>query len=179
MTSNLGADVVRQRGKAIGFGRADAASPLDAADEQRVLDAAKKALPPELWGRVDEKCVFGPLGRTELARIAELLVHESSEQLFAERQIRYQVTDAVIDWVLDKAGLDPSLGARPLRRAVQRHCENAAARAGLKGAAQTGDHLVVEVGVDRQLGVYVAELDAAAPEPEPPWDPDEAAPTEG
>ncbi|MCC6624034.1 MAG: ATP-dependent Clp protease ATP-binding subunit [Deltaproteobacteria bacterium] len=162
MTSNLGADAVRQRGKAIGFGRGDASAPLDAADEQKVLDAARKVLPPELWGRVDEKCVFGPLGRAELARVAELLVAESSAMLFAERGIRYQTTDAVIDWVLDKAGLDPSLGARPLRRAVQRHCENAVARAVLRGEAQTGDHLVVEVAPDGQLGVYVADLDAVA-----------------
>ena len=147
MTSNLGADVIRQRQKKIGFGAAGASGDvrLDAADLEAVLKSAQKALPPELWGRVDEKCVFAPLGRDELFRIVLLLVEESSSQLAKEREITYEVTDEVIDLLLERGGNDPTLGARPLRRAVQRTCETAIARAVLRGQAQRGDHLQLQL----------------------------------
>ncbi|MFO0750800.1 MAG: hypothetical protein U1F43_34790 [Myxococcota bacterium] len=131
-----------------------------------MLDSARKVLPPELWGRVDEKCVYGPLGRSELVRIARLLVSESSAQLSAERNIRYEVTDAVLDYVLDKGGADPALGARPLRRAVQRFCENAIARAVLKGEAQA-DYLVIELDLQGQLSVYVPSRPSRTSTPRP------------
>jgi ATP-dependent Clp protease ATP-binding subunit ClpC len=157
MTSNLGADVLRQRARKIGFSGPNALesgeptfSRLDAADVEAVLKTAQKALPPELWGRVDEKCVFAPLGHTELSRIAQLLVDESSRQLGNERKITYEVTSAVIDMLLASSGSDPTLGARPLRRAVQRICETAVARAVLRGEIVPGDHL--------ELQVYEGEL---------------------
>jgi ATP-dependent Clp protease ATP-binding subunit ClpC len=150
MTSNLGADVLRQRRKGIGFGRnavgsTEVPARMDPGDLEAVLNAAQKSLPPELWGRVDEKCVFAPLGRDELARIVELLVAESSAQLSKERDITYEVSPEVRDHLIEKSGLDPTLGARPLRRAVQRTCETAIARAVLRGQAQSGDHLVLQM----------------------------------
>ncbi len=150
MTTNLGAEVIRQRQKKIGFAGASAgdaprAARIDAADVEAVLKAAQKSLPPELWGRVDEKCVFAPLGRDELMQIAALLVAESSRQLEAERSISYEVSEEVISLLVDQGGSDPTLGARPLRRAVQRLCETAIARAVLRGEAQRGDHLVLQL----------------------------------
>ncbi len=157
MTSNLGADVLRQRARKIGFSGPNALesgeptfSRLEAADIEAVLKTAQKALPPELWGRVDEKCVFAPLGHAELSRIAQLLVDESSRQLGNERKITYEVTSAVIDMLLASSGNDPTLGARPLRRAVQRVCETAVARAVLRGEIVPGDHL--------ELQAYEGEL---------------------
>jgi len=157
MTSNLGADALRQRARKIGFSGKSALesgeptfSRLEPADIEAVLKTAQKALPPELWGRVDEKCVFAPLGHAELSRIAQLLVDESSRQLGNERKITYEVTSAVIDMLLASSGNDPTLGARPLRRAVQRICETAVARAVLRGEIVPGDHL--------ELQVYEGEL---------------------
>ncbi|HRE89541.1 MAG TPA: ATP-dependent Clp protease ATP-binding subunit, partial [Myxococcota bacterium] len=152
MTSNLGADVIRQRTRKIGFANKEALqageptfSRLEQSDVEAVLKAAQKVLPPELWGRVDEKCVFAPLGRAELSRIASLLIDESSQQLSRERQITYEVSEDVVDRLLAFAGEDPTLGARPLRRAVQRVCETAVARAVLRGETQPGDHLYLQV----------------------------------
>jgi len=151
MTSNLGAEVIRQRSRKIGFGgKPTGDGPhievrIDQADIDAVLKSASKVLPPELWGRVDEKCVFAPLGRNELFRIALLLVEESSSQLAKEREITYEVTPDVIELLLERGGSDPTLGARPLRRAVQRTCETAIARAVLRGEAQRGDHLQLQL----------------------------------
>ncbi len=151
MTSNLGSEVIRQRSRKIGFGaKSTGDGPhievrIDQADIDAVLKAAAKVLPPELWGRVDEKCVYAPLGRDELFRIALLLVEESSRQLAKEREITYEVTPEVIELLLERGGSDPTLGARPLRRAVQRTCETAIARAVLRGEAQRGDHLQLQL----------------------------------
>ena len=168
MTSNLGAEVLRARAKKIGFARSTdaggAAAALDDSDLAAVLEAAKKVLPPELWGRVDEKCVFGPLGQTELVAIARLLVRDSSRQLERERNIAYEVTDEVIAHVLDAAGIDPTLGARPLRRAVQRICETAIARAVLRGEARPGDRLELQK-LEGEIAVY-AVTQPSADEPD-------------
>ncbi|MCA9518662.1 MAG: ATP-dependent Clp protease ATP-binding subunit, partial [Myxococcales bacterium] len=148
MTSNLGAPALAAKARRrIGFGGDDAPADasgsyrLDDRDVDAVMKEARKALPPELWGRIDEKCVYGPLGATEIGRIARLLIAESSARLLVERKISYEADPDVVAMLVREGGADPELGARPLRRAVQRVCETAIARAVLRGDAQPGDHL--------------------------------------
>ncbi|TNF36316.1 MAG: ATP-dependent Clp protease ATP-binding subunit, partial [Deltaproteobacteria bacterium] len=160
MTSNLGAAVLNEKSKRkIGFGGAPSTptgpSRLDAGDIDAVLRDARKAIPPELWGRIDEKCVFAPLGPDEIARITRLLIEESSQRLLEERRISYEASDAVIGYLMSHGGHDPSLGARPMRRAVQRVCETAIARAVLKGEAQPGDHLSLQLDGEQVVVVPV------------------------
>jgi ATP-dependent Clp protease ATP-binding subunit ClpC len=159
LTSNLGADALKQRRRRIGFkeGASDDDDTIDAKDLEAVLETAKKSLPPELWGRLDEKCVYGPLSRNHLARIAELLVKDSSDALEKERQIRYRASPAAIAHILEALGVDPSLGARPLRRAVQRTFETAIARAVLRGQATQGDTLYLDM-LDGQVAVYLETM---------------------
>lgn len=155
MTSNLGAEVLSaQQRRRIGFG--DATDHDVEAENARVLEAARKALLPELWGRIDEKCVFGALERRDIAQIARLLVQESSSRLAAERQITYEVNDDVLDYLIDNGGFEPAHGARPMRRAVQRICETAVAQAILRSDATAGDVLVLSVE-DGALVVNIAE----------------------
>ena len=153
MTSNLGADALDPaRHRRIGFGDVeDAEDPTwSEADLDRVRQAARKALLPELWGRIDEKCVFAPLTRTDVAAIARLLVEKSSRQLEAESGIAYEVDDAVIGYLIDHGGYEPAYGARPMQRAVERICETTVAQAILKGEATAGDDLEIVV-VDGEL----------------------------
>ncbi len=156
MTSNLGAEALLAR-RRIGFGAPpgdDSDAPrLDPADRERLLESARKALPPELWGRIEEKCVFEPLGRREVRRIAELLIEESASRLSAERSISYEVTPRVIEYLIDHGGFEAALGARPMRRAVQRICETAVARAILRGEATPGDALQLDVVGDSVMVV--------------------------
>ncbi|MGM0578180.1 MAG: AAA family ATPase [Myxococcota bacterium] len=147
MTSNLGAEALDgYRRKRIGFGDAgDDLSGVGREDLARVQEAARKSLPPELWGRIDEKCVFGPLGREEVADIARLLAAESSDQLRTSTGIAYTITPEVVDHLIERGGWEPALGARPMRNAVKRVCETAVARAVLEGRAKKGDRLRLEI----------------------------------
>ena len=68
--------------------------------------------------------MFNPLGRDELRAIVDLLLSDMGETL-AERGLAVDVTPAACEWLLEQAGIDPSTGARPLRRTIQRHVQDA------------------------------------------------------
>ena len=157
MSSNLGADRIGSAERKLGF---DAAPPPQNSDEERVLDAARRALSPELWGRIDEKLYFGPLGREDVRRVAKLLVAQSSARLHAERGISFDIDGAGLDALLELGGYEPSLGARPLRRALTQLVESPIASRILEGKLHAGEHvrigrragrgLVFRVGSERQ-----------------------------
>jgi ATP-dependent Clp protease ATP-binding subunit ClpC len=109
-----------------------------------VLEAARGAVPPELWNRLDERVVFSPLSREDVARIARLLLAESSRRLEAERKIRFEATDAAVAHLLDHGGWDPALGARPMRSAVQRLVEAPLAERILAGEFGAGAVVTVD-----------------------------------
>jgi ATP-dependent Clp protease ATP-binding subunit ClpC len=136
LTSNLGgAEATRASSGTIGFG-AGARSPTR---EEQALAAARAALPPELWNRLDERILFPPLGRGDVKRIAALLLEQSSARLFAERKIRFIAGGEVAEHLLDHGGYDPALGARPMRGAVQRLVEAPLAERILAGEYAPGD----------------------------------------
>jgi ATP-dependent Clp protease ATP-binding subunit ClpC len=141
LTSNLGAsEATRATTGTMGFGAQERAAPRD----DRVLDAARTAVPPELWNRLDERIVFAPLSREDVARVARLLLAESSSRLQAERKIRFGATDAAVAHLLDHGGWDPALGARPMRGAVQRLVEAPLAERILAGELGAGDEVLVD-----------------------------------
>ncbi len=118
LTSNLGSQLMLRRGRA-GFGVSS--SDQDFAlvrDEMRA--EMRRAFRPELVNRLDDTIVFDPLGRDELRAIVDLQLADLNETL-AEQGLRVDVTAAAREWLLEKAGIDPSTGARPLRRAIQDH----------------------------------------------------------
>jgi ATP-dependent Clp protease ATP-binding subunit ClpC len=106
----------------------------EAEREQRhrsVEDALKQAFRPEFLNRLDEIIVFEPLTEAELAQVADLLLDEVRERL-AERQVDFEVTPAARA-ALVREGYDPTYGARPLRRTIQRRLENPLAKRVLAG----------------------------------------------
>jgi ATP-dependent Clp protease ATP-binding subunit ClpC len=125
----------------MGFGAADRAAPVQA----RVLEAARGAVPPELWNRLDERLVFPALSREQVAKVAVLLLAESAARLHGERRIRYLAAPEVAGFLLDHGGFDPALGARPMRSAVQRLVEAPLAELILGGQFEPGDEVLVEV----------------------------------
>ncbi len=142
LTSNLGAaEATRASSGAMGFGAQDRAAPR----EERVLDAARSALPPELWNRLDERIAFGSLSREDVARVARLLLADSSRRLEGERKIRFTATDEAVGHLLEHGGWDPTLGARPMRGAVQRLVEAPLAERILAGEIGPGDEVLVDV----------------------------------
>jgi ATP-dependent Clp protease ATP-binding subunit ClpC len=142
LTSNLGAaEGARTSSGAMGFGAQDRAAPR----ADRVLEAARAAVPPELWNRLDERIVFSPLAREDVARVARLLLAESSRRLEAERKIRFSAAEDAVLHLLDHGGWDPALGARPMRAAIQRLVEAPLAERILAGEIGAGDEVQVEV----------------------------------
>ncbi len=122
MTSNIGSKLV-MRGGRMGFGEADEEKEF-ARIEQEILAALKKSFSPEFINRIDEVIVFNPLGETELRAIVDILLSDVNMTL-AERGLRVEVTEKAKDWLLEQAGVDPATGARPLRRTIQRHIQDA------------------------------------------------------
>jgi len=131
MTSNLGAEesgsTPRRR---VGFGN-DAQDRADL--EQRVTGAARSALAPELYNRIDEVLVFAPLGRDEVREIARRLLEGVGRALSAQRGIRLDFGPEVVEFLLDHGGFDPTLGARPMKRTIARLVEAPLAEKILRG----------------------------------------------
>ena len=143
LTSNLGADAFSRAEGRVGFGAGSGGEGDDS--PAQALSAAQRALPPELWNRLDERLVMGPLSEEEVARIAAALLAHSSRRLEEEKGIRYEVDAEVVPLLLRSGGFDRALGARPVRGAVQRLVEGPLAEGILAGTFKKGDR--VRVGV--------------------------------
>jgi ATP-dependent Clp protease ATP-binding subunit ClpC len=127
MTSNLGST---------------AAAETHARDAD-VLAVARAAFPVELWNRIEAPLVLHPLDREQLERVCRRLAHRSSERLLAERGIAYELDASAREHLVDLAGEDPSLGARPLRHLLARRVEARIADAVLRGSFRAGNKIRV------------------------------------
>ena len=125
----------------------------------RSEDELRATFRPEFLNRIDEIVVFQPLTREQLAEIVELQLRRL-EQRLAERGIRIELTDAAKEHLAD-AGWDPTYGARPLKRALQRLVENPLAMRLLDGEFGDGDAIRVDVQ-DGELAFRKAEAVAPA-----------------
>ena len=146
MTSNLGTgEFGRQRLGLVGGRAPDAAD--QAAEQQRiresVMEALKRNLRPEFLNRIDEIVVFHPLTQEQIVSIVGLMAAEVQERL-QERHISFSLTHAASEW-LAKEDYDPTFGARPLRRAIQRRVENPLSKGILAGDYADGDHVEVDI----------------------------------
>jgi len=149
LTSNLGTDkLARPGGARIGFGAGGGDSQIDQTAND-VISAARRAFPPELWGRMEEHLFFRPLGDDDLAAIAALMIKESSDRLQAERSMTLQADPEVARYLVKQGCLDPKLGARPLRGAIRRLVEEPLAEAILQGHFQSDDKIRVKIEGDK------------------------------
>ncbi|NOY94683.1 MAG: ATP-dependent Clp protease ATP-binding subunit, partial [Deltaproteobacteria bacterium] len=153
MTSNLG---VSRRSASIGFG----GSGTNAASSDEVLAAARRALPPELFNRIDEPLVFAPLTREDVAEIARRMLRGVGDTLEREHGIELLVEESAIDALIEAGGFDPELGARPMRRVIGRLVEAALARGVLSGEHRPGEALSVR-GEGAHIHLVPACADAA------------------
>lgn len=97
--------------------------------------------------RIDETLIFHRLSKDNIRRIVDVQLGRIEERL-ATRQIRLEVTSVARDW-LAEIGFDPQYGARPLKRALQRHLEDELARRVISGDVGPGDLVRVDRGVGR------------------------------
>ncbi len=144
MTSNAGTREVKRTGK-VGFGKTTDLSTYDAM-KSKVMDELKRLFNPEFLNRVDETIVFNPLGKDEIAKIVDIQIREVEKRL-EERNIHLHVSDKAKEFIVDK-GYDPVLGARPLRRSIQRLVEDRLAEEFLHENFREGD--TVKVDFDKE-----------------------------
>ena len=143
MTSNVGASIIEQGG-AIGFRAVTEHRDEDEYQRmrQRVTEALRHTFRPEFLNRVDEAIVFRPLSRDQITSIVELMLKSVARQL-EEKGMTLEVTAAARD-LLAQEGFDPTYGARPLRRAIQRMIENPLSEEILSGRFKLEDHVVAD-----------------------------------
>jgi ATP-dependent Clp protease ATP-binding subunit ClpC len=122
MTSNLGSKHVLSRGR-LGFGDDQGPEAFNRMEDE-ILSELRRAFSPEFINRVDEVIVFNPLAKEDLRAIVDILLADVNVTL-AERGLTLKVSAPAKDWLLTQAGVDPSTGARPLRRTIQRHVQDA------------------------------------------------------
>lgn len=162
MTSNLGT----QRITSAPIGFVAAATDPYAQMVEHATDALKGHFPPELLNRIDDVVVFRQLADDDLTRIVDLLVADVRVRLEANDQhVSVELTDAARRW-LAESGADPLYGARPLRRAVQRHVEDNLADLLLDGPDGDDALLILDVDGDGD-GLRVRTVQAPAPAPQP------------
>jgi ATP-dependent Clp protease ATP-binding subunit ClpC len=148
MTSNLGAGKAR---RGIGF---TAGEP--AAEDERMLAAAKGAFLPEFLNRIDEIVTFQPLTAGQVEEIAGLIVGRVADRLFEQRGIELEVSDELIAR-LAREGFDEAFGARPLQRHVRRTLEKEITRAILAGELAEGQRVRATGGEDGTIALHVSE----------------------
>ena len=140
MTSNLGTADLRKAN--LGFTKADEAVSYERMKE-KVQDALKMHFRPEFLNRIDETIVFHELTMEEVTRIVDLMIGRLSDQL-AGQGMGLELTDAVKQHLAEH-GYDPTLGARPLRRAIQRLIEDPLSERLLHKEFKAGEIVVVDV----------------------------------
>ena len=135
MTSNLGSHILAER-------TASPSGTIDESTRRRVMDALREHFRPEFLNRIDEVVIFTPLDRAQLARIVDIQLGQLRRRL-AERRIELEVTDAA-KALLGREGYDPTFGARPLKRTIQRLLQDPLALRILEGEFKDGDIITVD-----------------------------------
>jgi ATP-dependent Clp protease ATP-binding subunit ClpC len=142
MTSNIGARFIEKKGR-MGFASGEARDTEKSVNEM-VMGEVKRTFNPEFINRVDEIIIFDALTDADLVKITRLLVDQLNANL-KEKGITISIRDEAVQWLLQKTLSDRSYGARPLRRAIQRHIEDALSEAFIRGQIRPGRPIEVAV----------------------------------
>lgn len=141
MTSNLGTEFIR-RGGTLGFLQIEG-SAEDKEANQKIEKSLKETFRPEFLNRIDEVIIFSPLTLEQMYEIVDLQMDEIRQRL-AEHGLKVELTKKAREW-LAKEGFDPSFGARPLKRTLQKYVESPLSISLLSGDFKEGDKVVVDL----------------------------------
>ncbi len=147
MTSNLGTADLRKA--SVGFAKSSEAVTYEKMKE-KVHDALKQHFRPEFLNRIDDVIVFHELTKDEVTEIIDLMIKRVRDQLEAQG-LGLELTQAAKYYVVDK-GYDSTLGARPLRRALQRYVEDPLSEKILWKEFRAGETIIVDVEQDAEVG---------------------------
>jgi ATP-dependent Clp protease ATP-binding subunit ClpC len=152
MTSNVGAELIK-KGASLGFQAGTQEQDYDNM-KTKVMGELKRSFRPEFLNRIDEVIVFHSLEEAHIQEIVGLMAKELQKRL-KEQEIEFNLTEDALR-VIAKEGFDPQYGARPLRRALQRHVEDRLSEELLQGSINKGDSVVIDAK-DNELFVQKKE----------------------
>ncbi len=165
MTSNIGASEIA-RNTPLGFAVSDDETGITYDDmKNRIMGELKKVFRPEFLNRIDEVIVFHKLAKDEIKEIVELLLTRIRESM-AERELQLELSEPAKDLLVEK-GWDPAMGARPLRRAIQRYIEDPLADFVLRAQVPSGSTVLVEPGIGASGEEDDVKLSVIEPAPKP------------
>jgi ATP-dependent Clp protease ATP-binding subunit ClpC len=165
MTSNIGASEIA-RNTPLGFAVSDDETGITYDDmKNRIMGELKKVFRPEFLNRIDEVIVFHKLSKDEIKEIVDLLLTRIRESM-AERELQLELSDGAKELLVDK-GWDPSMGARPLRRAIQRYVEDPLADFVLRSQVPEGSTVMVDTPDGESADGDEPEVKLTVTEPKP------------
>jgi len=171
MTSNIGAATI-SKNQSLGFAIGDDTGLSYEEMKDRIMGELKKVFRPELLNRIDEVIVFHKLTKDEIKVIVDLMMKRLKEQM-VEHEAAIELTEEAKELLVDK-GYDPAMGARPLRRAIQRFIEDPLADFVLGRSIKPGSTIIIGRKDDEDVDITIVEGEAPA-EPEkvtvPPEEP--------
>ncbi len=155
MTSNIGAqDILDDLAAGGEEGEKSEGEEISAATQQRVMDQLHAHFRPEFLNRLDETILFKPLTKGNITGIIDLIITDLNKRM-ADREIHIELTEDAKQFVAD-AAYDPSYGARPLKRYIQKYVETLSAKLILSDEVEQGDTIQIDVQ-DGALGAYVVK----------------------
>jgi len=149
MTSNVGASTIKKEAT-VGFVAKNTEKDEYERMKERIMEEIKKTFRPEFVNRLDDIIVFHPLNEGHLKEIVTLMINNLIKRL-AEQEVTVEVSDAAKELII-KEGYNPVFGARPLRRAIQKHIEDLLSEEMLKGTFKKGEKVLVDAQ-DEQIVV--------------------------
>jgi ATP-dependent Clp protease ATP-binding subunit ClpC len=152
MTSNVGAELIKKQ-TTLGFGAPVAGTDNYDVMKDKILGEAKRVFKPEFINRLDDLIVFHTLEKPDLIKIVDLEISKVVERI-KTKDIHLTLDPTAQEFLISK-GYDPTYGARPMRRAVERYIEDPMAEEVLKGNIKPGDAVTVQKDGDK-LGFVIA-----------------------
>jgi len=146
MTSNIGSRQLKDFGQGVGFRTASKEANKDLYAKSVIENALKKAFAPEFLNRVDDVIIFNSLGKESIAKIIRIELKKMFNRV-AEIGYTIDISKSATEFIMEK-GWDPSFGARPLRRAIQKYIEDPLAEQLIKGDIQKDALLYIDTNPD-------------------------------
>ncbi|MGQ3014710.1 MAG: AAA family ATPase, partial [Flavobacteriales bacterium] len=140
LTSNLGSHIIQENLSNLGM--EDEESVL-ARTRSEVFELLRKTLRPEFLNRIDETIMFTPLSRKDVKEIVRIQLHGISEQLLKNSGVQLSYSEEAVEW-LSQLGYDPTFGARPLKRVLQKRVLNELSKMILAGKVNKEQPIVVD-----------------------------------
>jgi ATP-dependent Clp protease ATP-binding subunit ClpB len=147
MTSNTGSNHIAKMGE-FGFSRGDRKIAEKESLKEKIYESLKSEFRPEFLNRIDEIIIFNYLGKEEIKKIVDLEISKVSAVLVKNNNIKLEVTPQAKSFLAEKS-YDPNLGARPLKRIIQKEILNPLALTMISGQVKNNEKVVIDVDKDK------------------------------